>query len=92
MRSLFVFLQGLFGSGVARLLTGAGLGLASFAGLTAAVTAALSVAVSYANGLPSDMLNMMLILGIGPALSMIGAAMLTRAGMDAAGIAIRKKP
>jgi len=92
MRSLFIFLQGLFGTGVARLLSGAGLGLASFAGLTVAITTALSVATSYASGLPSDVLNLLLISGFGPALSLIGAAMLTRAGMDAAGVAIRKKP
>lgn len=90
LRSLFLLLEGLLGSSLARILTGAGLSLVSFAGLTVAVTTALNVAMSYINGIPGDVLQFACLMGLGPALSIIGAALLTRAGMSAATLGIKK--
>lgn len=91
LKSLFLLLKGLIGESFARVLSGAGLSMVSFAGITAVVTGALTLAVQYVNGISGAMLQIVLLLGTGHALSLIGAALLTRAAMTSAGIGFKKK-
>lgn len=92
LRSLFLFLRRILGSGfLANVLAGAGLGVVSYAGLSAAILAALSVVQTYFSGLPADMFGMVMLLGVGEALSMIGSALLVRAAIASAGISIGRR-
>lgn len=91
LRSLFVFLRRFGGNLFANVLVGAGLGVVSYAGFTAAILTALAVVQSYFGGVAADMLNVMLMCGVGSALSMIGSALLVRAAIASAGIAIGRK-
>lgn len=81
-------LEGLFGVMLAKILVGAGLGVVSYAALSTAVSAALGALASQFSGLPADVLNMLLLSGVGQGLSIIGTAMVTRAGMKAASIGV----
>lgn len=93
LRSLFVFLRRLFGSGfLANLLAGAGLGLVSFGGLSLALNGALSLVVSYFAGVPGQVAGIVLLLGFGDALSIIGSALLVRAAIASAGVSIGRRP
>jgi len=90
MRSLFSFFRRLFGSGIATFLTGAGLSVASYTAIAAACTAALSAAVTSFDGLGSDVANIVLLCGVGQSISIIGAAMLTRAAIQSANVGVTK--
>lgn len=90
LKSLFLLLSDLLGTGFARVLTGAGLSMVSFAAITVAVTAGLSLAVSHVQGLTGDVAQIVRLLGVGEALSIIGSALLTRAAMSSAGIGFKK--
>ena len=91
MRSwLSGLLKNLFGESIARALGGAGISLVSAAVLLPLVTAALNAAASGLNGLPGDLLNVMLLCGLGECLSVVGSAMLTRVAMDAGKIGLKK--
>lgn len=90
LRSLFLFLRNLLGESVARILTGGGLALASFAGLSALWLAALDMVRSYAVGVAGDMLAVILLFGFGEALTLIGTAVMTRAGLQAATLGITR--
>lgn len=83
-------LTNLLGTAAARVLTGAGLGLATFAALTPLVLAALNAAATRFNGIASNVANVMLLSGFGLAVTMIGSAMLTRVAIDAGKVALTK--
>lgn len=87
---LGALLAGLLGTSLAKILTGAGLSIASYAALSTAITVMLnSVVGSFAN-LSADLANMVLLMGVGEAISIIGAAMLTRAGLAAASLGLKR--
>jgi len=90
LKSLFQFLSKLVGNGAARVLTGAGLSVASYAAIATACTAALTAAVNSFNGLGSDLANIVLLCGVGESISIIGAALLTRAAIQAANLGLTK--
>jgi len=72
------------------MLTGAGLGLVTFAALTPLVLSALNAAAQKFNGIPSSILQIMLMSGFGVALSAVGSGIVTRLAIEAARVAIKK--
>lgn len=91
MRSwLASFFRELFGESIARALGGAGLTLASAALVLPLVTSLLNLAASKFGGIPSDILNISLLFGLGEMLSGLGAAMLTRTMMQSTNLGIKK--
>lgn len=72
----------LLGEAGARILTGGGLALASYAALSTVVTAMLNQAVSAFANLPANIAGAVLASGCGEALSIVGAAMLTRVALQ----------
>lgn len=84
------------GSFIARVLIGAGLVLLISEGLDAIVTSALNSAVSSLSGggLPAASFQLALLSGIGSALSIVGAAIVTRisfmAGSRILGVALKQ--
>lgn len=89
-KTLFDLLAKLLGNSAARVLSGAGLSLASYAALSAAVLAALNgVAQGFAN-VSADIANLVLLFGVGEALSIVGAAMLTRVALQSATLGITR--
>lgn len=90
LRSLKLFLKGLFGGVIANSLVGAGVGLISYGAITLAITTALGVVQSYVGGLTADVFGVVMLLGFGEALSMIGTALLIRAAIASAGIGLGK--
>lgn len=80
----------LIGKSGARMLIGSGLSLATFAAITTATTAMLTAAVGYFGGLPAVCLQLVLLCGAGQALSLIGAALLTRSAIQSAGLGLTK--
>lgn len=87
---LVTLLTSLLGSGLARVLTGAGLGLATFAALTPLVLSALNVGAQRFSGIASTVLNIMLLSGLGVGLSMVGSAIMTRVAIEAARVSLQK--
>jgi len=83
-------LQKTLGNSAARVLTGAGLSVASYGAITVAISTALSALTSSFSALPSAMLNIILLAGVGQAISIIGAAMLTRAAINSATVGLTK--
>lgn len=83
-------LQSLFGDALARLLSGAGLSVVSFAAILPVVTAALNLCSSQIGGLPSDVASLLLLSGAGECLSIVGSAVLTRMAINAAQVGISK--
>jgi hypothetical protein len=90
LASLKLFLKGMFGGAIANLLVGAGLGVVSFAGISAALYTALAVVQSYVGGLTSDIFGMVMLLGLGESLSIIGSALLVRAAIASASVGVGK--
>jgi len=84
------FLTSLLGNSLARVLTGAGIGLVTGATLLPIVKSALNLIVSKFGGIPGDMANVILLSGFGEGLSLIGSAIVTRVGIDAAKVAVAK--
>ncbi|KFN42139.1 hypothetical protein N789_14650 [Arenimonas oryziterrae DSM 21050 = YC6267] len=80
----------LLGSSGARLLTSMGISVASYAGLTVAMTAALNAVAAGVGGLPSAVANIMLLMGFGQALSIIGAAFMTKAAIQSSSLGFTK--
>jgi len=80
----------LLGTAAARVLTGAGLALVTFASLTPLVLSALNAAAQATNGIPSTILQLILLSGIGEALTAMGSAVLTRVVINSAQLAIKK--
>lgn len=87
MKSL---LQNLFGDALARVLTGAGMSVVSFAALLPLVQGALNMIAASVNGLPSDVASVALLGGFGEALSIIGSAVLTRMAIASAQVGLTK--
>lgn len=87
---LGALLANLLGTAVARMLTGAGLGLVTFAALTPLVLSALNAAAQRFQGIGGKLLQIMLMCGLGVVLSMIGSAIVTRIAIEAARVAIKK--
>lgn len=92
LRSLFLFLRRLFGSGfLANVLAGAGLGLVSFGSLSLILNEGLSLVLSYFASLPADIAGIILRAGFGTALSIIGSALLVRAAISSAGVSLGRR-
>lgn len=87
---LSTLLKGLLGESVARMLTGAGLSVVSYAAILPIVMAALNAAAAAFRGINADALNLILLFGIGEAISAIGAAMLTRMAISSASVGLKK--
>jgi len=87
---LGALLANLLGTAVARVLTGAGLALVTFASLTPLVLSALNAAANRFNGIAASVLQIMLMCGIGTAISLIGSAIVTRIAIEATRVAIKK--
>lgn len=83
LKRLFAFLEKLLGNSVARVLYGGGFALASYAVLTTAILGALNATKGYIGGFGGDLLKIVLLAGVSDALSIIGAALLTRAAWEA---------
>ena len=91
MRSwLSNLLRELFGESIARALGGAGLALTTGAVMIPLVTTSLNAAASAIGGIGGDALQVVLLFGFGEALSIVGAAMLTRLAMGATRVGIKK--
>lgn len=87
---LGALLANLLGSAVARMLTGAGLGLVTFAALTPLVLSAMNGAAQKFSGIASSVLQIMLMSGFGVAISAVGSAIVTRIAIEATRVAIKK--
>ncbi|MFK3847850.1 MULTISPECIES: DUF2523 domain-containing protein [Bacteria] len=87
---LAAFLTSLLGNALARVLTGAGLGLATGAALLPLVRTALNLIVQKFNGMGADLANVMLLSGAGEAITIIGSAIVTRVVIDAGKVAVQK--
>lgn len=74
---------------VARLLIGAGLSIASYVWVGSAIEGLLGQVSSAWGGMPSAVVQLIALGGAGQALSIIGAALVARAGIVAAQTAIR---
>lgn len=90
LRSLFLFFKNLVGDSLARVLTGGGLALVSFAGLSALWLGALELVRGYAAGVAGDMMALILLFGFGEALTILGTAVMTRAGLQAATLGLSR--
>jgi len=90
LKSFFLFLSKLLGNSGARVLTGAGLGVVSFATMMPLAVGMLNAVNSSMSGLPSDVAALLGLAGFGPAMSMIGSAVLTRVALDSASLSIAK--
>ncbi|CAM4126269.1 DUF2523 family protein [Stenotrophomonas indicatrix] len=87
---LAAFLTQLLGNSLARVLTGAGLGLATAAALLPLVKGALNLITQKWSGISADLANVMLMAGAGEAITMIGSAIVTKVVIDAGKVAIQK--
>lgn len=87
---LAAFLTQLLGNSLARVLTGAGLGLATGAALLPLVKGALNLITQKWSGISADLANVMLMAGAGEAITMIGSAIVTKIVIDAGKVAIQK--
>lgn len=90
LKWIALFFKNLFGEGIARALGGAGLTLATGAVIIPVVTGALNLAAQAVGGMPGDMLAVCLLGGLGEAISFLGSAMLTRIGMNATRVGIKR--
>lgn len=90
LKYLSQLLKNLLGDSLARVLGGAGLSLVSMAALVPLVTTALNAAASAVGGIGGDVLNVILLFGFGEAMSVMGAAMLTRMSIQAASVGLKK--
>jgi hypothetical protein len=68
----------IIGSNIAKLFAGVGVAIVSQVFLTGYINDALSSIVGQTNGLPSDVLSVLKMLGFGQFISIIGSAFLTR--------------
>lgn len=91
LRWIKELLRNLVGDSIATALMGGGLALVSFAALSAVLIGALNQAASAFAGIGGDVLNILLLGGLGEVLSIIGSAMLTRVAITSAGLGIRKR-
>lgn len=85
-----LLLASLLGDLVGRVLTGAGLALVTGAALIPIVTTAMDAAAAALGGMPGNMLAVANLGGIGEGLSIVGAAVITRVGIGAATVGLKK--
>lgn len=78
---MFEALEWFAKGGIPAFLSSAGLSMVVFAGLDLAVESAMESVLDELNGLPSDLLQLALLMGIGEAISIIGSAILTRVAL-----------
>ncbi|KAB7768912.1 DUF2523 family protein [Xanthomonas sp. LMG 12461] len=83
-------LQSLFGDALARILSGAGLSVISYAAITPVVLGALNLVASRVNGLPATVASLALMSGTGEAMTIVGSAIMARMAINAAGSGIGK--
>lgn len=83
-------LKALFGDAIARMLSGAGMSVVSFAALLPLVQGALTLTVQHINSLPGDIAAIALLGGLGEAVSIIGSCILTRMAIVSMSTAITK--
>lgn len=72
----------IFGTSVQRLLVGSGFALVTGVAFYAAIENALNAVTGSIAGITGDLLSIILLAGTGDAISIIGAAVLTRASWD----------
>jgi hypothetical protein len=84
-------LVSLLGTAAARVLTGVGVGLVTYAALTPLISSALTMARDMAAGITASVLQVCLIAGLGDCMSMLGSALLTRAAISAGRVALAKR-
>lgn len=84
-------LVSLLGSAAARVLTGVGVGLVTYAALSPLINSALTIARNMAAGITSSVLQVCLLAGLGDCMSMLGSALLTRAAISAGRVAMAKR-
>ena len=90
LASAGTLLTKIVGRSGATMLLGSGLSVASYAAIATATTAALTSAVGFMGQMPAAMLQLVLLSGAGQALSIVGAALLTRAAIQAASLGLTK--
>lgn len=83
-------LQALLGDSLARILSGAGLSVMSYAMVVPLVLGGLNLAVSYFSGIGADIASLALMTGAGQGMSIIGSAIMARMAIAAAGVGIAK--
>lgn len=81
MSGLGVFLVGLAGPAIRKILLSLGIGLVSYAALTTALNSALSSAKSSWGGMTGDVAGLVQLSGAGECLSIIAGAMIARVAM-----------
>lgn len=79
---LFATLASLLGTTVQRVMIGSGFALVTGVAFYAAIVAALNQANSLISGITGDLYQIIMLAGVGDAMSLIGAAILTRASWD----------
>lgn len=89
-KALYALLKNLLGESFARVLSGAGLSLVSYAALTPLILAALNAAASAIAGVGGDILQLVALSGLSEALSAIGSAIMTRTAIAAASTGIKR--
>lgn len=92
LKMFFQFFEKFIGKSGAMFLTGAGLSVASYAAIATAATTALNGATNAFGGLGGELAAIVYMCGVGQAVSIIGAAMLTKAAIQSASLGIMKKP
>lgn len=81
---LLKILQFAIGSAIAKLLVGAGIAAVTYRGLSTLVPPLLDGFVNSLNDVSSEALNIILIAGLGEAITIIGSAAIARATLAAA--------
>lgn len=79
---LFKFLAELFGTSVKRAMIGSGFALVTGVAFLAAIQKAITAATNNISGITGDLKDIILLAGVGDAVSLIFAAVLTRASWD----------
>lgn len=87
MRAL---LQSLFGNSLARILSGAGLSVVSYAALVPVVLAGLNLAAAKVGGIAGDLASLALLSGVGEGMSIVGSAAIARMSIASASVGIGK--
>lgn len=83
-------LQALFGDWIARILSGAGLSVISYAAVVPVVLGALNLMASHISGLSADVASIALLGGFGEAASIVGSAVMARMAIVSASAGIGK--
>jgi len=90
LKRLYLLLENLLGSSVAKMLAGAGVSLVSYAALAGVVMGALNAAAAAVGGMPAALYQVAMMSGIGYAISIIGAAIMTRVALNSASLGFKK--